>query len=110
MDSPFCCKVISSVPFVALVAACLLLPHPAFAEPSEQPIAVATHESLHSKVLNKDRVVDVYVPPGYAKGNERYPVLYLLDGNGHFRLREAADAGRRGRGRDGHGRARLLRL
>ena len=84
MDSPLRCKVISSAPFLTLGAVVFLLQHPAFAEPSEQPIAVATHESLHSKVLNEDRVVDVYVPPGYAKNNERYPVLYLLDGNGHF--------------------------
>jgi uncharacterized protein len=86
MDSPLRCKVISSVIFLASPAVCFLLPHPALAEPSEQPIAVATHERLHSKVLNEDRVVDVYVPRSYATGTERYPVLYLLDGNGYFLL------------------------
>ena len=84
MDSLLPSKAASSATFLALGAACLLLPQPAFAESSEQPIAVASHESLHSKVLNEDRAVDVYVPPGYAKGTDRYPVLYLLDGNGHF--------------------------
>jgi predicted alpha/beta superfamily hydrolase len=70
--------------FLAVAAGCSRPPQAPPAPPSEQPIAVATHEGLHSKVLNEDRGVDVYVPPSYAKGNERYPVLYLLDGNGHF--------------------------
>ncbi len=84
MDGPLCCKVISGATSLALAAAYFLLPHPARAEPSEQPIVVITHESLHSKVLNEDRAVDVYVPPGYASGNDRYPVLYLLDGPAYF--------------------------
>jgi uncharacterized protein len=84
MDSAFHCKVISGVTLFALTAACFLLPRPALAESSEQPIAFDTHESLYSKVLNEDRAVDIYVPPGYAKGTDRHPVLYLLDGNGHF--------------------------
>src|SRR5262245_59934560 len=27
-----------------------------------------------------DREVSVYLPPGYSKGRQRYPVLYLLHG------------------------------
>ena len=36
--------------------------------------------AVDSKVLGELRVVNVYLPPDYAKGDARYPVLYLLDG------------------------------
>jgi uncharacterized protein len=35
---------------------------------------------IPSKILGEDRVVNVYVPPGYAEGTETYPVLYMPDG------------------------------
>jgi hypothetical protein len=36
---------------------------------------------MHSKVLNEDRRLNVYVPPDYAKGAAKFPVIYLLDGS-----------------------------
>ncbi|HJU38791.1 MAG TPA: alpha/beta hydrolase-fold protein [Tahibacter sp.] len=44
------------------------------------PLAIGETFALDSKVLGELRVVNVYVPPGYASGDARYPVLYLLDG------------------------------
>ncbi|MGB0133320.1 alpha/beta hydrolase [Dokdonella sp.] len=46
---------------------------------------VLPHETLNieSRVLAEKRVVNVWVPPGYAAGKEkggRYPVLYMPDG------------------------------
>lgn len=35
-----------------------------------------------SAVLNRTERVIVYLPPGYEKGNTRYPVLYLVHGSG----------------------------
>ena len=35
-----------------------------------------------SPVLKMDRRMYVYTPPGYAEGNQKYPVLYLLHGAG----------------------------
>jgi enterochelin esterase family protein len=35
-----------------------------------------------SKALGVPRRMHVYTPPGYATGNQRYPVLYLLHGAG----------------------------
>jgi predicted alpha/beta superfamily hydrolase len=44
-----------------------------------------SHEKFHSKFLEHDRDVLVYLPPGYdEKPNERYPVLYLHDGQNLF--------------------------
>jgi predicted alpha/beta superfamily hydrolase len=43
------------------------------------------HKSFHSKILNNDRDVVVYLPPGYESNkSKRYPVLYLHDGQNLF--------------------------
>lgn len=38
------------------------------------------HE-LYSKALGEKRILNVYLPNGYEKGTESYPVIYLLDGS-----------------------------
>jgi enterochelin esterase-like enzyme len=38
------------------------------------------HLSLKSEVLGVEKVYSVYLPDGYDKSNENYPVLYLLHG------------------------------
>ena len=46
---------------------------------------VRTHEGFHSRFLEHDRTVVVYLPPGYdADDAMRYPVLYLHDGQNVF--------------------------
>lgn len=47
-------------------------------EPS--PIVIGQSFTLSSRVLGKPRKVNIYVPPSYASGDKRYPVLYVLDG------------------------------
>src|SRR6267143_320594 len=43
------------------------------------------HRSFHSKTLNNDRDVVVYLPPGYESNeHKRYAVLYLQDGQNLF--------------------------
>jgi enterochelin esterase-like enzyme len=47
------------------------------------------HGTVHVNVydspnLNTQRMVYVYTPPGYETGNQKYPVLYLLHGNGQI--------------------------
>lgn len=40
------------------------------------------HElKLHSRVLNEDRTVLVRVPESYSGSNQKYPVLFMLDGH-----------------------------
>ena len=56
--------------------------------PDERPTApVVIGEVFHirSKVLNEDRELLVARPPSYGDEKDRYPVLYLLDGETHFR-------------------------
>src|SRR6478672_12725552 len=46
---------------------------------------VRTHERFHSRYLEHDRTIIVYLPPGYEpRSADRYPVLYLHDGQNVF--------------------------
>jgi predicted alpha/beta superfamily hydrolase len=48
-------------------------------------IKIGVTDSLFSKELNEQRKLWVYVPDNYKKGSQTlYPVVYLLDGDGHF--------------------------
>ena len=43
------------------------------------------HRAFHSQQLNNDRTLIVYLPPGYDEHpSERYPVLYVHDGQNLF--------------------------
>src|SRR5262249_44323272 len=39
---------------------------------------------FHSKILNNDRRLIVWLPPGYNTRQQRYPVLYMHDGQNLF--------------------------
>jgi len=39
---------------------------------------------MHSKILNEERAVFVYTPTGYQNSQQKYPILFLLDGGAHF--------------------------
>jgi predicted alpha/beta superfamily hydrolase len=53
---------------------------PAIPPPEPAPLAIGETFRLDSKVLGERRVINVYLPPGYAKSAEHYPVLYMPDG------------------------------
>jgi len=40
--------------------------------------------TIHSNILNEDRIVWVRTPRGYEQGKSPFPVLYLTDGPGHI--------------------------
>jgi predicted alpha/beta superfamily hydrolase len=42
------------------------------------------HEAFHSQILEHDRTLIVYLPPGYDSATRRYPVLYMHDGQNLF--------------------------
>jgi uncharacterized protein len=54
---------------------------------AENKIIIGNIASIHSKILNEDRKIWVHVPEDNGGGNfakEKYPVVYLLDGDAHF--------------------------
>src|SRR2546423_101829 len=68
-----------------------------FVGPEYRPTAYASGRNdlrgkLERLVLSGDdqRRVQVYLPPGYAEGRARYPVLHLQDGKEFLELRRAA--------------------
>jgi predicted alpha/beta superfamily hydrolase len=54
---------------------------------TDNKIVIGKVDSVYSKILNEQRKVWVYTP-GMTSGNndpsQRYPVVYVLDGDGHF--------------------------
>lgn len=49
------------------------------------PIVIGQIDSLQSNILKEKRALWVHVPKSYVKGStQRYPVVYLLDGDDHF--------------------------
>jgi predicted alpha/beta superfamily hydrolase len=78
------------------LAAALLLVVAAPALAQDLSVRVVT---LKSPALGEERTVYVLTPPGYERGERRYPVLYFTDGERHLPLlattvRFLADAGR----------------
>ena len=60
----------------------LLLSVSAFAQGPTIP--GVTSLTVKSEVLGEDRRILVRTPQGYEAGKQRYPVLYLLDGDAHI--------------------------
>lgn len=61
-----------------------LLPQTATAQEKGKPIVLGESFKLQSKVLNEEREIWIYCPVGYRQGEQKYPVMYLLDGDGNF--------------------------
>ena len=47
-------------------------------------INIGIKDSIQSEILNEQRDIWVHVPNTAANSNEHFPVVYLLDGDGHF--------------------------
>ena len=72
---------------LGLVLACAALaeaqlPPPAWNNPPAQAVAGVEHKTFHSRAASADVGYNVLLPPGYAAGDRRYPVLYWLHGLG----------------------------
>ena len=59
-------------------------PEKAVFEDRRVPHGTVHVEFYDSPNLDTKRMVYVYTPPGYEKGNQKFPVLYLLHGNGQI--------------------------
>jgi predicted alpha/beta superfamily hydrolase len=72
-----------------LLNAALLLPLVLLASAAASAQAPALYDAperlvIKSQVLGEERVVLVRTPAGYARGAERFPVLYMTDGGAHI--------------------------
>jgi predicted alpha/beta superfamily hydrolase len=74
-------KTIAFVVSMALAtSACAQQDKPSTAGPNVQPSTAP----MAMPGLDRERRVQVYLPPGYATSNKRYPVLYMHDGQNLF--------------------------
>lgn len=77
-------NLISRVLFGTLLAlAVLVLPHDVRGQAPQQN-GNPTRVIIKSEVLGEDRLVLVRTPPGYDRGGDRFPVLYMTDGDAHL--------------------------
>jgi uncharacterized protein len=54
--------------------------------PSANDISIGRVEVIHSTILNENRTVWIHVPEEHRKSDSlKYPVIYLLDGDAHFK-------------------------
>lgn len=69
---------VSLLPLLVLLAS--------VAASAQAPILYDAPERIvvKSQVLGEERVVLVRTPAGYARGSERFPVLYMTDGDAHI--------------------------
>jgi predicted alpha/beta superfamily hydrolase len=49
-----------------------------------EPITIGERVTIHSKIMGEDRTILVSMPPEYGRGQQRYPVLYMTDGDAHL--------------------------
>ncbi len=58
----------------------------AWAQSREAPVVIGETVSLQSSILKESRSLLIAKPAGYDSGADRYPVIYLLDGEVYFHL------------------------
>ena len=70
--------------FVFAIVALIAFPTISSAQDQEPFLSLGESREIHSDILGEDRPFIVGLPAGYADGEDTYPVVYLLDGPGHF--------------------------
>lgn len=66
--------------WLGLVGTPLVLPPASHAQPTGEPVVIGEKLEIESKLLGERRPLMIAKPRGYDDGDERYPVVYLLDG------------------------------
>lgn len=51
---------------------------------TEMENIVGKNISLHSKLLDEERTIQIFLPESYDQSEKEYPVLYILDGQKYF--------------------------
>lgn len=70
---------------ITILTIAIILTLDSYSENKTEIIAGGDRITMHSKVLNEDRVILISVPDNYDNLNMQFPVLYVLDGLTHFR-------------------------
>lgn len=52
--------------------------------PQNNNISIGKKDSIYSKILGEERKIWIYLPADAQQSKNKYPVVYLLDGDSHF--------------------------
>lgn len=63
---------------------CSFLITTSLAQENSSQITLGTNYNFKSTILNEERTIQVYTPDGYSAATQKYPVLYILDGQQYF--------------------------
>jgi len=78
-------KTLGRTIWVSTIGALILCGAAIAQQPHTLTCDIRVHKNFHSKILDNDRDVLVYLPPGYdATKSRRYSILYLHDGQNLF--------------------------
>ena len=75
----------SRVLLTLLAGALCVAASAALAQDDDDSIVIGKKRQIESKILEESRELWISTPASYQVGEERYPVLYVLDGNAHLR-------------------------
>lgn len=78
------CKKLSNIVIVSIIASTISMPIYLIAKGGGDGVYIGSTLSIHSKALNEDRNILIYLPNNYETTQEKYPVIYVLDGEGNF--------------------------
>jgi len=68
----------------SLLAICFLAISTINSQTKGAPISIGDNYTISSKVLKKDKEIQIYLPKSYTTSKVEYPVLYILDGQRFF--------------------------
>jgi predicted alpha/beta superfamily hydrolase len=68
-----------------LIISVLILPKVLSGQPTYKIVTGEKHV-IHSEIMGEDKEYWVHLPMNYDTGKEKYPVLYITDGDEHFSL------------------------
>ncbi len=67
-----------------LAATILVLCLVAVTAAAAEPIAIGERVTIRSQILGEERAILISTPATYGRSTERYPVLYMTDGDAHL--------------------------
>ena len=68
--------------FLIVIIVLLLLPFDSItAQEKDEHIVIGKYDKIYSKLLNEERTLLISLPKGYEYSQEKYPVIYVLDGD-----------------------------
>lgn len=72
--------------FYSFILLFFILPSPLFSQIEKEDVLMGSKHRMYSKIMNEERSYSVYLPPTHHDPSlvEKYPVLYILDGDWYF--------------------------